>query len=245
AFPLTIFYLSPYLVFVAAAAGIVGGSLILCGLFFVSALFVGRLWCGWICPGGALGEACQPMNQRLVTNKWARRLKWIIWAPWVAGILLTFWLAGGIQVVQPLFGTTHGISVAEPSAYIVFYGVALIFVVLALAVGRRAGCHTICWMAPFMILGRRLSNALRLPALRLAVASSQCTSCATCATNCPMSLDVPAMVKAQNMEDPNCILCGACIDGCHKDVICFTFAPLSGTSARPPGNPLQPPLALT
>lgn len=224
-FPLTIYYLSPYLVFQAAALGIVGGSLLMFGLLFLSALLLGRAWCGWLCPGGALGEACQPMNQRLVTNVWARRLKWLIWAPWLAGIGLTFWAAGGVQGVQPLFGTTYGISVAEPAAYVVFYGVLLVFVLLALAVGRRAGCHTICWMAPFLILGRRVANAARLPALRLAVEPSGCTSCVTCSTNCPMSLDVHAMVQAGSMENANCILCGNCVDGCHKDVIRFTFAP--------------------
>jgi polyferredoxin len=230
-FPLTLYYFSPYLVFQGAALGVVTGSLLMFGLLFVSALFVGRLWCGWLCPGGAVGEFCQPMNEKRMTNPWVRRLKWLIWAPWVAGIVLTFWLAGGVRSVQPLFGTTWGISVAEPAGYVIFYGVLATFVVLALVVGRRAGCHTICWMAPFLILGRNVRNAAGWPALRLVADPERCTQCTTCATHCPMSLDVHTMVQAGRMEDPNCILCGSCVDGCHKHAIRFVIAPGDGPRA--------------
>lgn len=225
-FPLTIYYLSPYLVFQAAALGIVGGSLLMFGLLFLSALIFGRAWCGWLCPGGAMGEFCQPMNQRLVRSVWARRLKWLIWAPWLLGIVATFWAAGGVRGVQPLFATTHGISVAEPAGYVVFYGVLLVFVALALAVGRRAGCHTICWMAPFLILGQRVREALHLPGLHLASTPARCTGCLTCSTNCPMSLDVHAMVQTGSLANANCILCGSCVDGCHTSAIHFQlYAP--------------------
>ena len=37
--------------------------------------------------------------------------------------------------------------------------------------GRRAGCHTICWMAPFMIIGRKLRNLVAWPSLRLTAQS--------------------------------------------------------------------------
>jgi ferredoxin-type protein NapH len=49
-FPITLFYLSPYLPVAGAAEGVVSGSLVVFGLLFIAALFVGRLWCGWVCP---------------------------------------------------------------------------------------------------------------------------------------------------------------------------------------------------
>ena len=55
-FPITMNYLSPYVIIDGASQGVVNGSLILFALMFVSALFVGRLWCGWICPAGGLGR---------------------------------------------------------------------------------------------------------------------------------------------------------------------------------------------
>ena len=55
-FPVTMNYLSPYVIIEGAANGIVNGSLVMFGLLFASALFLGRAWCGWICPGGAMQE---------------------------------------------------------------------------------------------------------------------------------------------------------------------------------------------
>ena len=52
-FPITLYYMSPYIVVDGAANGVVNGSFIAFTLMFLSALFVGRLWCGScvdICP---------------------------------------------------------------------------------------------------------------------------------------------------------------------------------------------------
>lgn len=95
-------------------------------------------------------------------------------------------------------------------------------------VGRRAGCHSICWMAPFMLIGRWIRNRFGWPALQLQADASACTDCRKCTTNCPMSLDVNGMVKAENMENPECILCGTCVDGCPARVIRYAFARAKG-----------------
>ena len=95
---------------------------------------------------------------------------------------------------------------------------------LAMGIGRRAGCHTICWMAPFMILGRKLRNAVNWPALHLRAQTNKCINCKKCTQNCPMSLDVNSMVQENAMEHSECVLCGSCVDTCPKDVIHYTFS---------------------
>jgi ferredoxin len=79
-------------------------------------------------------------------------------------------------------------------------------------------------MAPFMIIGRWLRNRVHWPALRLQAAPEQCSDCLTCTRNCPMSLDVHAMVQRADMENYECILCGNCVDGCSKSAIRYTFS---------------------
>jgi hypothetical protein len=37
----------------------------------------------------------------------------------------------------------------------------------SLVFGKRAGCHYICWMTPFMSIGRKIRNILKYPSLRL------------------------------------------------------------------------------
>ena len=53
-FPITINYFSPYVIIDGASRGVVNGSFISFSLMFLSALFVGRLWCGWGCPAGGV-----------------------------------------------------------------------------------------------------------------------------------------------------------------------------------------------
>jgi len=71
-----------------------------------------------------------------------------------------------------------------------------------------------------MVLGRRAGNALRLPGLRLSAEPAKCTGCGTCTKNCPMSLEVMAMVEKGHMES---ILCGQCADSCRQSAISLGF----------------------
>jgi len=53
-FPVVMNYLSPYVIIDGAMNGVVSGSFVVFVLMFLSALLVGRLWCGWLCPGAGL-----------------------------------------------------------------------------------------------------------------------------------------------------------------------------------------------
>jgi polyferredoxin len=223
-FPVTMNLLSPVVILNAAANGIVNGSLIMFGLMFLTSLFLGRAWCGWVCPGGGMQEIVEPVNNRPVRGEKIDWIKWLIWVPWVGMIAWLAVRAGGYSSVVPFFMMESGVSVDEPFKYIIYYGVVLIFLILAVAVGRRAGCHTICWMAPFMMIGRWVRNRLNLPALRLQADASACSDCKTCTRGCPMSLDVNAMVQKEQMEHSECILCGTCIDHCSKKAIRYSFS---------------------
>lgn len=223
-FPVVMNYLSPYIVVDAASRGIVNGSLISFALLFLSALVVGRAWCGWACPGGGLEEICLALNDRPVRSRRLGWVKWFIWVPWVGLIAWSAARAGGYHRVDVVHLTESGISVADPYSYITYYAVVALFAVPAVVVGRRAACHAICWMAPFMILGRWIRNRFAWPALRLQADRARCTECGTCTANCPMSLPVHTMVREGTMEARECILCGSCVDGCPAGAIHYTFS---------------------
>lgn len=222
-FPITLYYLSPYVIIAGAAAGVVAGSMLVFGAQFLSSLVFGRAFCGWLCPAGGLGECLL-----LAQDKPARggRLNWIkyaIWAPWLAFVIWAIVLGGGLKAVDPLFMTQYGVSVSDAQGYIVYYIVITLVVVLALVAGRRAFCHYVCWMAPFMIIGSRLTKAARIPVLHLAEDASKCIDCQRCNRACSMSLDVQGMVRAGHMDHDECILCGACVDACPKEVLSLAF----------------------
>jgi ferredoxin-type protein NapH len=229
-FPITMNFLSPYVIIDGAMNGIVNGSLVMFGLMFISSLFLGRAWCGWVCPGGAMGEIAESINSRPVKPSKIGWIKWLIWIPWITLIVVLAVSAGGYKTVNLLYHTQNGISVAgSPDrpifiAYIIYYVVIGLFFSLAIFLGRRAGCHTICWMAPFMVIGRWIRNRFGWLSLRLAANTGSCSDCKKCTSNCPMSLDVNEMVQLGQMESLDCILCGTCVDNCSKKVIRYSFS---------------------
>ena len=222
-FPATIFYFSPVLIIIAASRGIVAGCFIVFLLQFLGSILLGRLFCGWICPAAGLQEACFAIKDKAVSNRFDR-IKYFIWAPWIVGIIVAAATAGGFRNIDPLFQTKYGISVAEPGAYIIYFVVTGLILILALKFGKRAFCHYGCWMAPFMIFGTKLGNRLKIPRLALKADRTACIDCRRCTNTCPMSLQVMKMIKSGSMTNAECILCGNCIDVCPRKVIRFTFS---------------------
>jgi ferredoxin-type protein NapH len=223
-FPVTFYWLSPAVPLQGAAEGVVTGSLIVFALLFVQSLLFGRLFCGWACPAGGLQEVTALVRRRSVHRRRINWIKYLIWLPWLATVVFLFIRAGGVKRVDPLFLTWHGISVADWHAAIVALIVLLVLFLPALVAGRRASCHTLCWMAPFMIAGRWIRNQFAWPSLRLAAETDQCTACGSCTKACPMSIDVTGLVQRGSLECSDCILCGSCVDACPRNVIAYSFS---------------------
>ncbi len=104
---------------------------------------------GWLCPGGSLQEQCFSIRNQPVKNGKANRIKYLIWIPWLLVIVAAAFSAGGFKQINPLYMTESGISLSRFENYVIYYFVIAVFVSMSLIVGRRAGCHYICWMAPF------------------------------------------------------------------------------------------------
>jgi polyferredoxin len=222
-FPVTLYYFSPFLSLAGLSVGVVSGSVVVFALLFLASLFLGRAFCAWVCPAGAVQEIVRGFGGRKVNRARIRWVKWVIWGPWVLALVLMTFRAGGVRSLDFTWQTWNGISVADMPGLIALVSVGGLFAVLALVVGKRAGCHTICWMAPFMIMGRTLRNRFAWPSLRLSARAESCTGCGTCTRSCPMSIDVHEMVKG-SMENADCILCASCADGCPQKAVRITFS---------------------
>jgi len=222
-FPIIYYYFSPYLIIMGASEGVIAGSFITFSAMLVGSLFLGRVFCGWICPAGATQELCFRINDKEFRNGKRNWIKYFIWTPWIAIIVLMFVQVGGVRAVDPFYQTYYGISIFDVPSVVLFFTIAGLIAGIAIVVGKRASCHMICWMAPFMIIGRKIRNAINLPALQLVADKDVCINCKTCTRICPMSLDVNSMVQKESMEDSECILCGSCVDSCPKRAIALSF----------------------
>lgn len=232
-FPVTLYYFSPYLPYQGLSEGIIPGSLAFFALLFVTSTISGRLFCGWLCPAGAIQHFAAGGNPRRLQSIHLRLVKYIlIWFPWIGGLIALFLHRRGSYAVDVFYGTEYGISLTRPEAYVIYLAVVVLFAGLALVFGHRAACHSVCWMAPFMVFGSALGKALRFPHVHLRSRPDACTHCGSCDRACPMSLHVERIASAGNIDHHDCILCGSCVDACPAKVLSYGF----GRTVQPRGK---------
>lgn len=223
-FPITIWYFSPYIIIMAAMQHIINGSFIVFTLMFLLGIFFGRLWCGFLCPAGGMSECFEHFSPKTPKQGWRNYLKYGIWFVWLSGVIVCHILGKGNYTIQPFFKTEHGISISNIYCYTIYYGIIFLFLIPAIVHGKRASCHYICWMAPFMILGYKLGSALHLPQLKIKIQKDNCIECAKCNKICKMSVDVKSFVlsdKTNDIHTAECILCGECVLSCPKNVLSY------------------------
>ncbi len=220
-FPLFHLFLSPVLSIAGAWQGVAVSSLIIYGVLAIVSLFLGRAFCGWACPAGALQESCIVLGARPIGNRRLFWLKYVIFGIWLAAVVLGVIQAGGFHRVDPMFGV---IADNPLRSFLLRYGVLLTMVPLSFLAGKWASCHYICWIAPLMILGSRAKERIGWPSLRLEAVGDRCISCQECAQACPMSLDVSSRASASSMTDDECILCGSCIATCPSEALRFAYS---------------------
>ena len=228
-FPVTIWYFSPVLILAGVARHIITGSCIVFALMFIGSLFFSRIFCAFLCPAGCLQECASLINDR--RSKQGKRdfIKYIIWIIWISCIVAIFIRGKGPVKAEPFFMTDHGISIAEIRSYVIYYGILLIILLPPILAGKRAFCHYLCWMAPFMVLGSKLGRMLHLPQLHIHVERNKCVGCGICTGHCPMGLDAASFAKAGSFIHAECIQCGACVDSCPQHALHYSFRIVKGS----------------
>ncbi len=220
-FPATFVYFSPYVIVDASAKGIICGSFFMFILLFIGSLIFGRAFCSWACGIGGAQEMISPLKKKFAIK--GKIIKWLLWAPWIIAIIVVAIYKGGYQEIDPIYRTNHGFSLGSIYTGIAYLAVLALILIPYFTVGKRSFCRHICWIAPFMILGRRIQNLIKTPSLKLVKTDNACIDCNRCTKNCLMGLDVENMIKTNEMENSECILCGNCADVCRKGCIKLKF----------------------
>ncbi|MBD5393304.1 MAG: 4Fe-4S binding protein [Lachnospiraceae bacterium] len=221
-FPITLYYFSPALIIYAGLNGIINGSFIIFVLMFLFSIPFGRLFCSYLCPAGGLQECAFAVNESTPKQGWRNYTKFVIWGIWLIIVILCYFHSGKILAIDFFFETENGISVSSIQSYVIYYGIICLIFIPSILFGKRAFCHYLCWMAPFMILGIKLRRFLHLPGIHIrANKRENCVSCGKCNKVCPMGIDIMSETKHGIISNQECIQCGVCIDNCPKNVLTF------------------------
>lgn len=222
-FPITIWYMSPYLIIQGAIEGIISGSFIVFVCMLPGSVFLGRTFCGWLCPMGGMQECLFAVNENIPRQGWRNNIKYAIWVVWIAVVFICFIFRNKEFSIDFFYMTDHGISISEIYNYIIYYGVILLVLIPAVLFGKRVFCHYFCWMAPFMAIGTKTRHLLHLPGLHITSEKEKCISCKKCNQKCPMGLNVAELVKGNHDFGTECIQCGSCADHCPKKALSYGF----------------------
>lgn len=167
-----------------------------CSLVIASSLVLGRAFCGFACPPGALQELAYlvPVKKIKVPSRTTVIVRWAVFAAMlVAAVLL------GINMMK-LTGLEDLFKLALAPALFVF-----LLILAASTVVYRPFCRLIC---PFGALSSLFSGKSLLGVRR----NNDCIECGRCEKACPSQ----ALAARAGSE---CYLCGRCMRACHKDAL--------------------------
>jgi len=232
--PITFNWMSPVLIIMGGFEGYITLSFLIFSIWFVSSLFGGRAYCAYGCQWGAAQEVLgyvvpKPLDQSKKRKR--RKIKYIIFVLWIIfvalGPILSLGYFNGFSPYYPTPTNPTGIiswNGVSIGLFIFYFGIIGSVVILFVLVGgNRAFCNYACPMGVLGVIGTKIMNLLRYPALHLEADPEKCTQCKQCSKACVMGLDVHELVDSGNMYDADCILCGSCVATCNQDTIKYAW----------------------
>lgn len=185
-------------------------SLILFAGTLVVTLLGGRLFCGWLCPLGALGEFVSAAAKKLgirqlrlpdAADRAARLLKYVV----LALTLVFTWKLGTLafRPFDPWAAWMHLSAIGGGELSLGLFVLAGLLVA-GLFVER-------CWCRYLCPLGAALALVSRFSFVKVRRSESKCLSCGKCARSCPMGL---ACDREAAQKSGECIACGRCETVC-------------------------------
>lgn len=169
-------------------------------LLVVATLFLGRFFCGWICPVGTISDVIPRTKKRFSHHRF--KYYFLVFA-----LVSALFGVNLLIISDPLVIFTRSLVFISQSA-IPFMLIFIIVVVLLL--GERFWCRTLCPLGGFL-------GALSITRLLNLYVNENCTTCNLCSKVCPMDA-----IKECAINKTECTFCLTCVDKCPQHAITFT-----------------------
>lgn len=182
------------------------------------ALFLGRIFCSWLCPVTFILEIFDRIRKIFTGKKYLNNTllvaKKVLWFTLIAELLMSMVLGAPVFVfLSPPGLVGREIMMLVYFKTLAFEGGILLLILFLELLTRRFFCRSFCPLGGLLaFIGRKRS-------LQVATVSSNCTDCGRCIRVCPMGLDPQGGEGASAY----CWNCGECLDSCHFDALRFNW----------------------
>jgi polyferredoxin len=173
----------------------------------LSTVFLGRLYCGWVCPMGAVQQFLYRRDLSIKLPAWVGdKLRWLRFGILIA--IISAALYTGTEVfaeIDPFKSLFNAQISPVPTTFLVILVVASIFIF-------TPWCRFLCPMgAVLSVVGRIARRELSF--------KPECKNCGACAkTFCEYKAITPGSVLPK-IEQHECARCGECISRCPKNAM--------------------------
>ncbi|MFH1402688.1 MAG: 4Fe-4S binding protein [Candidatus Altiarchaeota archaeon] len=189
---------------------------IIIGVFLLSTILFGRLFCGWLCPYGLILDAAERVSPIRGRYKIPGELK----DPTIKLIILSgvLILAGLVEYTAFCDYCPAGAVFKGMTGHMIYTAVPvlLLTIILAMVYGRKTWCSYLCPLGGLM----GLFTKYHVLPIRTVDA---CVKCLNCQKNCPMDVLVAEKYaqEGRNITDTECIKCMKCVEACPKRILRF------------------------
>ena len=177
---------------------------------WITILFVGVFFCGWICPFGALQDWFGWIAQKLhfpryklpqKLQQYVQLLRYVLYGLSVINIVLFFLNSRFFFEQSVVAGAWEWVS-----------GSVMVLFLLATLFTDRPFCNYFC------VKGASLGVWSVLRPIGITREEKSCVHCSKCDQICPMNIEVSSVAFVRH---PNCINCMQCLTACPKGCIKF------------------------
>jgi ferredoxin len=224
-------------------------------LFILLCFLFGRMWCGWVCPIGTVGDCLTWLRRKMNVHPgrfpagFRRGLHFssygMLGVSYAISALIGFpnlarfqcyWFLPYCQIcparlICPVFGLIRpswkDFSTAITSTFTILAWLVLLLFIAAFYWGRRVWCH----LCPVGLMNSWFNKGC---AVELHKRAERCNKCASCADACPMGLS--KMYSAEKdliYNQRGCIMCLRCVEVCpQNDCLSFRYLGAKIISSR-------------